>query len=85
LTDGKDFKAETNYVFKKDEEHREYWLTREDKDQLPFFAVWMSRDKAYIAPKDVQEKIIEKWKKWYATEGTTYKYGPFSDPVNYYF
>ena len=31
------------------------------KNPLPFFTEWMSRAKIYMAPQDVQKKIIKKW------------------------
>ena len=85
ITNGKDFKAETNYVFKKNEEDRKYWLTLEDKNRLPFFSTWMSRDIEYIAPVDVQENIIESWKRWYRNEGAIYKYSPAQYVDDWYF
>lgn len=64
---GEDFKAPTQYSFGdvEFEKNRKYWLSIKDNRELPFFSVWMSRDIVYVAPKDVQAAIIEKWKEWY--------------------
>jgi len=62
---GQKFYAGTEYRFDlvRDKD-RSYWLLKGHKDEVPFFANWMSRDSDFIAPVDAQRKIIEKWKNW---------------------
>ncbi len=85
ITGGKRFTSSTDYVFPEPTfvyvpfgdspaEYRKFWLTRKGRDKMPFYAVWPSRGSIYIAPKDVQEKVIRKWKDWYKKEGKTYNY-----------
>ncbi len=91
LTGGLEFRATTSHHFGNTEldENRE-WFTGGDRFKkdgtLKFFGVWMSRDSLYIAPKDAQAKIIEKWKTWYKIKGKNFAYSPFkNDPDLYYF
>jgi len=82
ITGGKDFCSSTKYQFGKSEleQNRKYFLTLKNHDCLPFFALWPSRGIDYIAPPDVQTKIISRWKSWYETEGRTYRYRPLVNP-----
>jgi len=82
LTGGKDFCASTVHRFAatQEEQNRRYWLRFRRHNCLSFFAAWPSRGSVYIAPRDVQEKIIVQWKKWYRTNGSTYRYNPLVDP-----
>jgi hypothetical protein len=54
---GKQFAANTETI--KKVPIQEYLGKR---NPLPFFTEWMSRAKIYVAPQDVQKKIIKKWK-----------------------
>jgi hypothetical protein len=82
LTGGKDFCVPTAHKFAKTEEEqdREYWLRFHNHNCLRFFSLWPSRGTVYIAPRDVQEKIIAQWKEWYRVNGKSYHYKPLVDP-----
>ena len=82
LTGGKDFCAPTVHKFAKTEEEqdREYWLRFHKHSCLTFFAIWPSRGNEYVAPVDVQKKIIAQWKEWYRINGSKYRYQPLVDP-----
>jgi hypothetical protein len=82
---GIDFRGKTAYQFKESEKNREDFLNKNSKTELPFFAVWMSRGSIYIAPKDTQEEIINKWKEWYSINGKSFKYDPVDDINKWYF
>ena len=68
---GLDFKASTNTQLDEKEGH---FLGHVNNREVSFFGTWMSRDLSFIAPEDAQQKIIAKWKSWFAEHGTTYKY-----------
>ena len=74
ITGGLEFRAKTKHEIKKSEEPRNYWLTYKTTEDLPFFAVWPSRDAVYISPPDTQAAIIEKWRRWYSESGQTFEY-----------
>lgn len=82
ITGGKDFCAPTAWIFGSTYEEgiRSYWLHFSSKTCVRFFAVWPSRGRTYIAPKDAQKEIIAKWKRWFATEGTSLHYKPLRNP-----
>ncbi|MEP7355478.1 MAG: hypothetical protein ABI824_19790 [Acidobacteriota bacterium] len=82
LTGGKDFCAATSYRFGSSEleVNRKYWLMLDGRTCLPFFAMWPSRGSDYIAPADVQTKIIDQWRKWFAKEGASFVYRPLAGP-----
>lgn len=82
LTGGKDFCGNTNHKFGKSqaERDRKYWLYFRHKSCLSFFAMWPSRGSEYIAPKDAQEQIINKWRRWFARKGS-FKYKPLQNPT----
>lgn len=88
---GFEFRAKTRHNFGHSElETNREWFT--GGEQYPadgtvrFYGVWMSRDSLYIAPRDAQQKIIAKWKEWYAKNGQTYTYKAFeNDPDDWYF
>jgi hypothetical protein len=82
VTGGLDFCAETKHAFgsSEEEKNRQYWLTFHHKECLAFFGYWMSRDRTYIAPEDVQKDIIDQWRHWYAKFGATYEYKPLQNP-----
>jgi hypothetical protein len=85
---GKSFFCKTKYKFNpKEERNRIYWLYKDKKTNcsvdwlnesfkydIPFFAVWMSRDSIFIAPPDVQKSIINQWREWYKRDGVNYDY-----------
>lgn len=81
LTGGKDFCAVTTYKFGSSEleTNRKYWLTLNGRACLPFFAMWTSRGSDYVAPPDVQAKIIEQWRKWLATDARSFVYHPLTE------
>jgi hypothetical protein len=97
ITGGLRFFAPTSYKFPprpKDwpsgygpssEEVRENLLTAAGRDKVPFYVTWMSRDVTYVAPRDVQEKVIAKWKGWYSEEGKDFRYHPAKDVNDWYF
>ena len=86
LTHGKTFTAPTRYVFEERESARKQFLL--DKGlggEVPFFAVWMSRDVVYLAPSDAQEEIIKRWRRWYEVEGRTFRYERAESIDDWYF
>jgi hypothetical protein len=64
---------------------RRDFLTKRNKEQVPFFAVWMSRDIVYVAPEAAQRAIIDEWKRWYKVEGRTYDYRKATSYDEWYF
>jgi hypothetical protein len=84
---GLDFTAPTGNRFSKrvDEQTRNDLLKRPASDDVRFFAVWMSRDSIYVAPADAQEKIIKRWKEWYARNGQSHRYTTNSPLSDWYF
>jgi hypothetical protein len=87
LTGGYNFKAETKYRFNESSEiesNRKQFLSPE-QGEVPFFAVWMSRDSLAIAPADAQKAIIEKWIDWYQKNGSTFMYHPAVHVDDWYF
>ena len=82
ITGGKDFCAPTRHRFGKGvvETRRKNFLQFHDPHCLPFFVLWMSRCSEYIAPIDTQKAIIQKWKKWYETEGKFADLKPLVNP-----
>lgn len=83
LTNGMDFTGKTA---KFDEYNKILGGLPIGKDQeVYFFSVWMSRDILYVAPKDAQAEIIEKWKKWYANDMKTFKFKSSKHLNDWYF
>lgn len=82
LTGGKEFCGHTTYNFGKSEleRNRKYWVNFKHKNCVSFFAMWPSRGSEYIAPEDAQKEIIDKWKGWFAKDGTSFDYKPLQDP-----
>lgn len=82
MTGGIDFCAQSKHIFgnSEKEEKRKYWLTFRHHECLTFFGYWMSRDRIYIAPTDVQENIIAQWHRWYATYGVKFEYKTLQNP-----
>jgi len=80
LTDCQDFRAPTVENPAEWDELRRDWLLRDNagapvknwnrEDSIRFFATWMSRDSVFIAPRDVQEKVIARWLQWYVDVGS---------------
>jgi hypothetical protein len=92
ITGGQRFTSPSQFVFAKpapdpelppgvssSEENREYWLTFNGREKMPFYAVWPSRGVIYIAPREVQESVILQWKEWYAREGDAFPYRMVED------
>jgi hypothetical protein len=62
---GLNFKGKTKYRFKGDVEgERAQLIGLTGESEVFFFGTWMSRDSIYVAPRDAQLQIIEKWKEW---------------------
>ena len=86
-----EFRGKTAHRFGDSEiEENQEWFTGGEQFKkdgtVKFFGVWMSRDSLYIAPRDAQEQIIRKWKRWYETKGVSFAYPPFkNDPDIWYF
>ena len=79
ITGGLEFRARTAHGFGSGEieENREWFVGGEQfriDRTVRFFGVWMSRDSTYIAPRDAQIEIIQKWKTWYEQHGKTFAY-----------
>jgi hypothetical protein len=85
ITGALEFRAKTKYEIKNSEEPRKYWLTYKKTEDLPFFAVWPSRDAVYISPPDTQAAIIEKWRRWYSESGQTFEYKTSQKLNEWYF
>jgi hypothetical protein len=86
---GCDFLALTSYKFQQtetDEERKDLLLEHENRSKpMPFFTTRMSTDTVYFAPKDVQESVIQEWKKWEATQLKHWNF-PTNVPLdNWYF
>jgi hypothetical protein len=87
ITGGLRFKGATKYLFNESSEiesNRKQFLSPEN-NEVPFFAVWMSRDSVAIAPADAQKEIIEKWIDWYERAGATFKYHAAKHVDDWYF
>ncbi|HET7174458.1 MAG TPA: hypothetical protein VFK21_00470 [Gammaproteobacteria bacterium] len=83
---GFEFKAGSAATLKqlKLDKNREYWLLFGSGDQVNMFGVWESRDSLFVAPVDVQQAIIEKWKAWYAKDGAGFHYGDHDNMTLWY-
>lgn len=83
---GMDFTAKTKYRFRKTDSYRKGLLTHNGKtNELPFFRNWMSRGTDFIAPVDVQLKIINQWKKWYNENQGHIRLNKLEDFNDWYF
>jgi hypothetical protein len=63
---------------------RAEFLTRGDVHNVPFFAVWMSRDIIFIAAPDAQSAIVRQWRTWLSRD-QTFVFGPCLDFDKWYF
>jgi hypothetical protein len=54
-------------------------------EPMPFFWERMSRASLYVAPTDVQQQVIDAWKKWAAANGVTFTVRTFEPHGNYWF
>jgi hypothetical protein len=54
-------------------------------DEIGFFAEWMSRGRLYLAPRDVQEKVIAAWQTWYAERARDFEPRPYRFDDEWYF
>jgi hypothetical protein len=73
---GLDFRAATKASLTADEMN---FFDPDATGLIPFFATWMSRDRVWVAPQDVQNAIIKKWRVWFVEHGRNHKY--VDDPV----
>ena len=73
---GLDFQATTKATLTRDERN---FFDPDTAGQIPFFGVWMSRDRVWVAPQDAQIAIIKKWRVWFVKHGSNYKF--VDDPV----
>lgn len=73
---GLDFIAPTEHRFKESEEEqtRHQFLHNKSETEVAFFGVWMSREHTFVAPKDAQRAIIEKWRLWLSKEEKNFSY-----------
>jgi hypothetical protein len=95
LTGCQDFMAPTSESPAGWTDDRRAWLFRDaagnpvdqqPKEGLPFFRTWMSRDSVYIAPRDAQLSIINRWTEWYKTTGREgFEYKTCEERDNWYF
>ena len=87
ITGGINFKGNTKYHFNdsSERESNRRQLLRRDYNEVPFFAVWMSRDSLAIAPTDAQRAIIKKWIEWYAKNSSTFNYNSAGTVDDWYF
>jgi hypothetical protein len=81
------FTSLTNHEFghSKAERDRKHFLTLNNPPEVTFFATRMSTDSEYIAPRDAQERIIEKWREWYKANGKDFEYRPSQSIDDWYF
>jgi hypothetical protein len=85
LTACQDFRAPTTDRLSHPDEVGRQFLERRGRRQLPFFAVWMSRDSVYLAPPDTQAAVIARWRRWFADEGSTFAYRACESTDDWYF
>jgi hypothetical protein len=87
ITGGLRFKGKTKYRLNESNEieSNRKQLLRPEQGEVPFFAVWMSRDSLAIAPRDAQIAVINKWIDWYAKKGADFKYTPAEHVDDWYF
>jgi hypothetical protein len=57
---------------------------RSQEDELGYAMEWMSHARIYIAPRDVQEKIIGSWHEWYVEHGAVFEVAPFDAYAEWY-
>jgi len=86
ITNGVFFTEKSQNKFDESESDRESFLTKHvGEEGFVFFKERMSTGTIFIAPKDTQEKIIQKWKQWFRVNGATYNYSPSSRLDEWYF
>jgi len=75
LTSGTRFSSKTNYVFTEQELTRYSVLAQNDgSNEFLFFNELMSAPYIYLAPLDVQESIIERWKTFFINLPPDYRF-----------
>ena len=77
-----DFKARTLGRLTDDEKN---FLAYDGQRRVKFFGTWMSRDIAFVAPKDAQTKIIRQWRDWFTANGKTHNYSDSTPLDDWYF
>jgi hypothetical protein len=82
ITGGKEFCSRTRHRFLETEEekNRAYWLELTHGKCLTFFAIWPSRGRIYLAPRDAQARIIALWGDWYKRHARDYSFHPLVKP-----
>jgi hypothetical protein len=82
ITGGKEFCSPSKHKFlATDEEiNRAYWLKFAYGKCLTFFAIWPSRGRIYVAPRDSQARIIDMWRHWYKFDTKNYSFRPLVNP-----
>lgn len=77
-----DFKGRTDGRLTDDEKN---FLVYDEGRRVKFFGTWMSRDIAFVAPKDAQIKIIRQWRDWFTRNGKTHNYSDSTPLDDWYF
>jgi hypothetical protein len=81
---GLNFAARTKHRFHDKKADRAQFLGLTAENEVVFFGTWMSRDSIYLAPRDAQLEIIEKWKKWATSEAKNHKFVTPKDITEWY-
>jgi len=55
------------------------------KEPMGYFQEWMSRARIYVAPRDVQEKVIASWRAWLKKNGKIFTIQHFEPYGDWYF
>jgi hypothetical protein len=83
---GLDFTAKTKHRYAiGDEEDRSRFLRLTRENEVAFFGVWMSRDSIFVAPKDAQRLVIDKWRAWVRVKAATHIFGEPDSIDKWYF
>lgn len=58
---------------------------RSKQDSLSYAMEWMSRGAVFIAPRDVQAKVIDSWHSWLLANANTFEVQPYAAYGDWYF
>jgi len=72
------------FMFKSKEKLGRLSEFRDQDSELGYVMEWMSRAQVYIAPRDVQEKVIHSWKVWQEENKAGFSVAPFKPYGNWY-